>query len=254
MVRPCRLRLQSRPPPLRQRQLMSRTDSLAAIEARIGHTFRDRSLLQLALTHPSWSQDHRGERENNQRLEFLGDAILHGFAAEAIYHRYPQGREGVLTRHRAALANGTFLAQLAREIGLDAALRLGGAEEASGGRTRDKALEDAFEALIGAVYLDAGHDTARRVVLGIYGDLAARLKDVDHIANPKGRLQEIIQPLHGTAAIRYEVKAETGKDHEREFEIAVYLHDRLLGSGRGHSKKSAEEAAAREALARIALR
>lgn len=227
---------------------MSAPDPIAKLETRIGHTFNDRALLLLALTHPSWTQDHRGERKNNQRLEFLGDAMLHGIVAEALYRLYPHGREGVLTRHRAALANGTFLAKLAREIGLDVALRLGSAEESTGGRSRDNALEDAFEALIGAVFLDAGHDTARRVALGIYGDFGVRLQGVDTIANPKGRLQELLQPQHGSAALRYEVTAESGKDHEREFEVALFLQDRKLGTGRGLSKKLAEEAAAREAL------
>ncbi len=228
-------------------------DPLSALEARIGYSFRQRDHLILALTHPSWQQETHGTKENNQRLEFLGDAVLHTIVAEALYREFPAEREGVLTRRRAALANGTFLAKLAREIQLDAALRLGSSEEATGGRNRDSALEDAFEALIGAVFIDGGLDAARQVTLGIYGPLPARLEGVETIANPKGRLQEIVQPIHGNAALRYDVKAVVG-DHSKEFEAVVYLFESALGSGRGPTKKFAEEAAAIEALAKVATR
>ena len=229
------------------------SDSLSALEARIGYTFRDRAHLILAVTHPSCQQEANSTKENNQRLEFLGDAVLHAIVAEALYREFPTEREGVLTRRRASLANGTFLANLAREIQLDAALRLGASEEATGGRNRDSALEDAFEALIGAVFIDGGLDAARQVALGIYGTLATRLEGVETVANPKGRLQEIVQPIHGNAALRYEVKA-AGADHSKEFEAVVYLFETALGSGRGPSKKLAEEAAAAVALAKVATR
>jgi ribonuclease-3 len=153
-----------------------------------------------------------------------------------------------LSKPRAALANGTFLARLAREIGLDRTLRLGASEESTGGRLRAAALEDAFEALIGAVYLDSDFRATRRVVMGIYRDLPERLAVVEDVENPKGRLQEMVQPVHGNAALRYEVTTIEGEDHAREYAVAVFLHDRQLGTGRGSSKKLAEEAAAREAL------
>lgn len=215
---------------------------------RLGVAFRDRALLDRALTHSSLLQDRPDLRESNQRLEFLGDAVLQLVLTEELFRRFPQDREGVLSKRRAALANGTYLARLAREIGLDAALRFGASEEATGGRDRDSALEDAFEALIGAVYLDRGLDEARRVVLRIYRGIEERLAAVEDFENPKGRLQEIVQPLHGNQALRYEVLCIEGEDHARSYEVAVFLIDRQLGTGRGTSKKSAEEAAAREAL------
>jgi ribonuclease-3 len=227
-------------------------DDLEAVEARIGHRFRDRSLLERALTHASWLQDHPECAGNNQRLEFLGDSVLQLVLTEALYALFPDDREGELTKRRAVLGKGAFLATLARETGLDAALRLGANEEASGGRARDAALEDAFEAVIGAVNLDAGLEGARRVVLAAYGDLRGRLGLLEDGANPKGRLQEIVQPLHGNQAIRYEVVGTGGADHEREYEVAVYLLERRLGSGRGSSKKLAEEEAARAALLTLA--
>jgi ribonuclease III len=224
-------------------------DPLDQLQARIGHTFRDHALLDRAVTHPSLLQDRPDIFESNQRLEFLGDAVLQLILTETLFALFPTEREGLLSRRRAALANGSFLAQLAREIGLDTALRLGASEESTGGRSRAAALEDALEALIGALYLDADLATTRTVVLAIYGDLPARLAAVEDFDNPKGRLQEIIQPQHGNNALRYDVTGVAGEDHAREYEVTVFLLDQPLGSGRGPSKKLAEEAAARIALA-----
>jgi ribonuclease-3 len=221
---------------------------LKALQGRIGHVFRDPALLERALTHPSWLQDNPASPGNNQRLEFLGDSVLQLVLTEALFALFPEGREGDLTKRRAILGKGEFLAQLAREIGLDACLRLGANEESSGGRGRDAALEDAFEALVGAVELDGGIERTRAVVLGIYGDLGVRLAALEGHANPKGRLQEIVQPIHGNQAIRYEVLATDGADHSREYEVAVLLLERRIGQGRGTSKKLAEEDAARAAL------
>jgi ribonuclease-3 len=224
---------------------------LDQLEETIGHRFRDRTLLERAVTHPSYLQDHPEAKESYQRLEFLGDAVLQLVLTEALFDLYPAEREGVLSKRRAALANGVFLAGLAREIGLDACLRLGASEESSGGRERAGALEDAMEALIGALYLDSDIDKVRRIARELYGNLESRLVGLEDEDNPKGRLQELIQPVHGNQALRYEVVRMEGEDHAREYEVAVYLLDRALGSGRGPSKKNAEEAAAREALTKL---
>lgn len=227
------------------------TDSYQRLEDTIGHEFRDRSLLERAVSHPSLAQDRLDGLQSYQRLEFLGDAVLQLILTEALYDLFPKEREGMLSKCRSALANGTFLATLAREIGLDGTLRMSASEESSGGRQRDAALEDAFEALIGAIYLDSDIDRVRRVVLRIYGDLAARLASVEDRENPKGRLQEFVQPTHGNTALRYEVRQVEGEHHAREYIVAALLQDRLLGTGRGSSKKQAEENAAREALATL---
>jgi ribonuclease III len=226
----------------------SPTSSLDILQDRIGHVFRDRSLLDRAVTHASVLQERPDIGESNQRLEFLGDAVLQLLLTETLYDLFPTEREGSLSKRRAALANGVFLTGLAREIGLDSALQLSASEESMGGRGRASALEDAFEALIGAIYLDADIDTARRVVLRLYGSLADRLAAVEDMENPKGRLQELVQPVHGNSALRYNVLGMQGEDHARQYEVAVYLNDRQLGTGRGPSKKQAEEAAARAAL------
>ena len=219
-------------------------------QARLGHRFRDTTLLERAITHPSWLQDHRGKGESNQRMEFLGDAVLQLVLTEALFQLYPAEREGVLSQRRASLSKGPFLAGLAREIGLERFVRLGGSEEASGGRTRAAVLEDALEAIFAALYLDTDFPTARQVILNLYGSLPDRLA-LEKADNPKGRLQEIIQSVHGNDALRYEVTNVEGADHAREFEVAVFLLDRPLGNGRGTSKKLAEESAALAALATL---
>ena len=221
---------------------------LDPLQERIGHRFRDVALLVRALTHSSLLQERPEETESNQRLEFLGDAVLQLILTEALFGLYPNEREGALSKRRAALSKGPFLTQLALELDLPRYLRVGQSEEMSGGRERPSALEDAFEALVGAVFVDSDFLTARRVVLGWYGPLNDRLRRVSPTENPKGRLQERIQPAHGNAALRYLCEHIAGEDHAREYEARVYLHDRLLGTGRGSSKKAAEEAAAREAL------
>jgi ribonuclease-3 len=221
---------------------------LAALQDRLGHTFQDPRLLQRALTHPSILQDTVGFDGNNQRLEFLGDAVLQLVLSHELYDLFPLEREGGLSRRRAVLANGTFLAALAREAGIADCLKLGASEETTGGRNRTSSLEDAFEAVIGAIYLDGGLAAAKGSVLRLYGDVTARLQAGEPADNPKGRLQEIVQPSHGNLALRYELVSTEGEDHARIYEIAVSLHDRRLGTGRGTSKKLAEEAAARAAL------
>ena len=222
--------------------------TLEQLQQRLGYAFRDPRLLECALTHTSYLQDHPAAGPGNQRLEFLGDSVLQLILSEALFQLYPDEREGALSKRRATLTKGQFLSLLARDLGLDASLRLGQSEEQTGGRQRASILEDAFEALVGALYLDSDFATARRVVLDRYGPLTERLALLLGEDNPKGRLQELIQPGHGNRALRYEVAHAVGAPHEREYEVNVYLHDQLLGTGRGSSKKLAEESAARAAL------
>jgi ribonuclease III len=219
------------------------------LEERLGHVFGDPGLLERAVTHPSAAQDR--PRDNNQRLEFLGDSVLQWVLTSKLFELYPDEREGALTRRRSALTQGAVLAALARECGIDRALILGSGEEAAGGRSKDAALEDAFEAVLGALYLDAGMDAARAVILRVYGDLGSRLAGIEPQSNPKGRLQERVQPLHGNGALEYVVRSVGGVDHARVFEVEVLLLGKSLGSGRGTSKKEAEEEAALRGLAAL---
>ena len=215
---------------------------------RLGYSFTTKTLLVEALTHGSYLQDHPAAAPHNQRLEFLGDSVLQFILTAALYRDYPAEREGVLSRRRAVLSKGEFLTKMARDLGLDASLRLSKSEEDAGGRNRASILEDAFEALVGALYLDSDLVTAQGLVLRWYGPLGERLAVSEDAENPKGRLQEKIQPEHGNTALRYEVVNATGPRHAREYEVAVHLNEKKLGTGRGTSKKIAEEAAARAAL------
>lgn len=225
---------------------------LERLQTRLAYRFKDAALLERAITHPSYLPEHPGSGESNQRLEFLGDAVLQLVLTEELFQLFPGEREGALSKRRASLAKGAFLVELARELGLENCLRLGGSEEATGGRTRASSLQDAFEAVVGAVYLDSDLATVRRLVLALYGPLAERLALIQDGDNPKGRLQEIVQPTHGNSALRYEIVGTEGEDHARAYLVSVFLNARPLGSGRGSSKKLAEEAAARVALVTLA--
>lgn len=226
-------------------------DSLSALEEKLGYPFGDHEWLTRALTHPSFAREVP-EAPNNQRLEFLGDAVLSAIIAGALFAQFPQEREGYLTRARALLTDQPFLAGLAGELGLEAHLRLGEGEETSTSeRAREKRLADAFEALVAAVHLDGGDAAARSAVLRWYGDLRSRIETAIENYNPKGRLQEHVQPLHGNDALEYVLLEASGPDHDKRFAVEVRLKGELLGQGRGTSKKAAEEEAARLALQKL---
>ena len=224
------------------------TRKLTELQKRLGYEFRTPALLLEALTHGSYLQEYPEAGPHNQRLEFLGDSVLQFILTDALYREFAIEREGILSRRRAVLSKGEFLTQMARDLGLDACLRLNRSEEEAGGRTRASTLEDVFEALVGAVYLDSDLATTRGLVLAWYGPLAGRLVLSEDAENPKGRLQELVQPKHGNNALRYEVLATTGPRHARAYEVAVFLNETQLGTGTGSAKKMAEEAAARAAL------
>lgn len=227
---------------------MPHTAKFTALQKRLGYTFRNSALLAEALRHASYLQDHPTGGAHNQRLEFLGDSVLHFILTDALFRQFTAEREGVLSRRRAGLTKGEFLSQLARDLDVDAALQLGQSEEDAGGRGRDSILEDALEAIIGAIYLDSDFATVQAVVTKWYGSLPDRLALTEGKDNPKGQLQEMVQPLHGNGALRYDVVNATGPKHAREYEVAVLLNGREIGLGKGSSKKAAEEEAARIGL------
>ncbi|WP_346727579.1 ribonuclease III [Zestomonas insulae] len=221
---------------------MSSSLPLSRLERQLGHTFGNPDLMVLALTHRSFAG------RNNERLEFLGDAILNFVAGEALFSRFPQAREGQLSRLRARLVKGETLARLARGFDLGEYLRLGSGELKSGGYRRESILADALEALIGAIYLDAGMDVAReRVLAWLTGELDG-LTLVDTNKDPKTRLQEFLQS-RGCELPRYSVLDIQGEPHCRTFvvecEIAL-LNDKTLGQG--GSRRIAEQVAATAAL------
>ncbi len=217
------------------------------IESIIGHRFKDPTLLKLALTHSSC--DHC--EGNNQRLEFLGDAVLDLAIADRLYADFPDADEGDLDRGRASLVNGKSLASIAAKINLARFLQVGEAHRKHHPNPSRAMLEDALEALIGAVFLDDGFNTARNVVYQLLEERLNELELSESTKNPKGRLQEWSQKAHDGEVPRYQELDAEGPDHDRRYGAVVYLGKKELGRGFGSSKKTAEAAAAQAALEKI---
>jgi ribonuclease-3 len=214
----------------------------------IGRQFKDPQLLQEALTHPSLAHEQcTNGTQHNQRLEFLGDAVLQLILTDHIFKMFPDFPEGKLTQIRAHLANRHTLHRRALAVELGEFLLLGKGEEASGGRDRLSNLADAYEALLGAVYLDGGIRAARKFITAQFALEFKNLKEATPRQNPKGRLQELLQ-ADSTANPQYRVVHESGPDHNKRFEAVVEWQGREIGRGHGSSKKLAEVAAAEDAL------
>jgi ribonuclease III len=218
------------------------------LEEALGVTFRDRALLELALTHRSHAFE-AGGLPTNERLEFLGDAVLGLVVTDRIYRAFPDSAEGRLAKIRAAAVNTRSLAEVARELQIGAQVRLGRGEEQSGGRDKDSILADTMEAVLGAVYIDRGMDTAfalvRRLFDQLLEDIAVRRESLDY----KTSLQELTAAELSTLPV-YEL-SEEGPDHQKRFSAVVVIDGQEMGEGEGRSKKEAEQAAARVAFARL---
>jgi ribonuclease III len=224
--------------------------SYEELQKKLGYTFRDLELLKLALTHPSVAHEQGTPMQTNQRLEFLGDAVLQLVLTRELYEKFPAFDEGPLTKARAKLVNRQTLAEHGVTVNLGAHLMLSRGEETHGGRERPSALADAYEALVGAVFLDGGFDAAREFILREFsGDLGG-LTVIPIMENPKGELQELLQAVSAEAP-QYNVVSATGPDHDRMFECTVQHAGVELARGRGKSKKAAESEAALAALARL---
>ena len=225
----------------------ARAAGLERLEAHLGHRFGDRALLEQALTHRSAA----GPAASNERLEFLGDAVLGLVAAELLYHRFPRAEEGELSRRRAWLVREQTLAEIARELELGGLLRLGPGELRSGGFRRDSILADALEAVLGAVYLDGGLGAARRVVERLLGERLAHQPGPGALKDPKTRLQEWLQARRRPLPT-YRVVEVGGVEHARRYTVACEVEG--LGEptlGEGTSRRRAEQAAAARALAEL---
>lgn len=217
------------------------------VEANLGYFFADGELLKFALTHPSLIAESKSHSVDNQRLEFLGDAVLQLSLTEALYRQFPEEGEGVLTKWRARLVSKPALATFGRALGLGPAMLMGKGEEANGGRDRASTLSDCVEAVLGAVYLDGGYEAAKLVVLRMTGEALQTVVKSPQAGNPKGELQERLQALAPESPL-YEILSAKGPDHEKLFVSSVTWRGSELGRGRGASKKSAETAAALDAL------
>ena len=207
------------------------------------YTFKNPALLRIALTHTSFANESKVATTHNERLEFLGDSVLSVVVADYLFHQ--SGRpEGELTRMRASIVSEDALFQFAQEIHLGEYLRLGHGEDLGGGRNRPSVVSDAFEAVIAALYLDGGMETARNFILPFITE--GKTAEDDY----KTRLQEVVQQ-DPSAVLKYEVTGETGPDHDKQFTVCVWRNGRLLAEGKGRSKKAAEQHAAKVALEKL---
>lgn len=228
-------------------------ESPAALARRLGLRFLNLSLLTRALTHRSFLNENANALEDNERLEFLGDAVLDFVVGAWVYHHCPDMAEGELTRLRSALVRNDQLAKFARELELGRSLRMGHGESISGGRDREGVLGSAFEALIGALFLDSGLEAVERFVEPLLGAVGQRVLQREEINDAKSRFQEWAQSQKlGTP--RYVTITSTGPDHAKIFEVEVRIKDQGYGRGEGPSKQIAAQLAAQAALGALGLR
>ena len=226
------------------------TGDLSALEKVIGHEFRNKDLLLLALTHSSYSHElmiNGGDKRNNERLEFLGDAVLELVSSEYLYKNYPELPEGELSKLRASLVSETPLADCARQIGLDSYVLVGKGEKLNHGNEKDSILSDAFESIIGATYLDGGLEPAAGFVISHV------LNDIEHkkrFYDAKTELQVMVQNLYQCVP-EYVVIAEEGSPHDRTFTVEVKICGKSYGTGVGRSKKQAQQKAAYTAIEKM---
>ena len=230
--------------------------SLERLQAQIGVTFNDPRLLQSALVHRSFLHEHPAEGVglfDNERLEFLGDAILNYLTATLLFARYPERGEGELTGLRSALVKTATLAGFARDLGLGWHVRLSKGEERSGARERDALLADTLEALVAAIYLDQGLEAAAAFAGRLFEQILGQIDEHGLALDYKSQLQQRVQADRNITP-RYRVVSETGQDPQREYTIEVLAGDERLGIGAGYSKQAAAQAAARAALERLEMR
>ncbi len=223
----------------------NKTD-LEAFEKKIGYTFKNKELLFEALSHSSFANENKRQRHSNERLEFLGDSVLSIIVSRYLFDHFKHLPEGELTKIRASLVCEKALFEFSKKIDLGSFIMLGRGEENSGGRERPSIVSDAFEAVIAAVYLDGGMEAAKPYVLSFMPE------DIDSkkgstLNDYKTILQEIIQK-NPEEKVEYVLKEQSGPDHDKAFVVQVFLNSNVIGEGRGHSKKQAEQMAAKEAL------
>ena len=226
---------------------MKQTKDLKELEGKIGYTFKDKTLFKQALTHSSYANEHRHEGlKDNERLEFLGDAVLEIISSEYLFYNYPDMAEGEMTKLRASIVCEPTLAICARAIGIDNFIMLGKGEELTGGRKRDSIVSDACEAVIGAIYLDGGFANAKEFVKSfILNDLESKQLFYDS----KTILQEVVQAAH--KEVVYEIIGESGPEHDKDFIASAKVDGMFHVTAKGHTKKHAEQHAAYEALVEL---
>lgn len=209
--------------------------------------FHDSNIIEVALTHRSFLNENRTKyNQHNERLEFLGDAVLELVVTEYLYKSYPNP-EGELTNWRSAIVKGENLALISKKLGIGELIKLSKGEEKAGGKARNLLLANAFEAMIGAIYIDMGYERVKEFIsLHLLGELSKIIEDGSFI-DSKSKLQELIQARNNITPA-YKVLEESGPDHNKTFEVGVYIKEKIVGKGTGESKRKAEQEAAKDAL------
>ena len=215
------------------------------LQKSLGYQFKDEKLITEALTHRSYTKDF-----NNERLEYLGDAVLDLIVGEYLYHLFPEAEEGILSKLRAALVNEEAFTKLAKRLNLGKYLLLSPAEENNRGREKPSILSSAFEALIGALYLEAGFEKAKETALKLIKEEYPKITPEELLKDYKTTLQEITQAHFGVVP-EYRLLSATGPDHRKEFEIGVYIHDKEYAKAKGRSKKAAQQEGARLTIEKL---
>lgn len=223
-------------------------ESASSLNERLALSFSNFSLLTTALTHRSYVNEHQDGSMDNERLEYLGDAVIDLIVAEWAYHHFPELPEGDLTKIRAHLVKNENLAKFAQQINLGGALRLGHGEKVTGGHNRESVLGSAFEALLGAIYLDSDFEKVRNFTLPFIDPFIDIV--LGAISDPKSQLQELVQALK-LGSITYHVVSATGPDHAKVYEVEVTINGVVMGRGSGSSKAAAEREAASDALKKL---
>lgn len=230
-----------------------RIEELKSFEQAIGHQYQDLKLLDTAFTHSSYTNENRTRPEHNERLEFLGDSVVNLIATDVLYRMNPGLPEGELTKLRAAMVCESAFAKLSLSFGIDQYMLLGKGEELSGGRKRESLLSDAFEAFCGSLFLDAGLGVVRKLMMPRFQEIARQnLHRTDFLSDYKTTLQEKYYALH-QGRVHYRMDGQEGPDHEKVFFMSAMDGDKVLGKGKGNSKKVAEHKAAKDALERLGI-
>lgn len=217
------------------------------LQSKIKYLFKNQDILKTALTHSSYSNEVKENLKNNERLEFLGDSVISLIISKHLFEIFPQESEGDLTKVRAFFVCDNSLSNFAKQIDLGKYLKIGKGEEHAGGRNRPSILEDAFEALVGAIYLDGGFDVAKNFMLSFLPK-EIDIKKIESLTDYKTKLQEIVQKQDTTLKVEYVLEKEIGPDHNKKFEINLKINNKTIGRGVGKSKKRAEQDAAKNAL------
>lgn len=227
------------------------TINFSELENKIGYTFKEKFFLERALTHSSYNKEKKTKHQDNERLEFLGDAFLDAIISAEIFGKLKGGTEGRLTKTRALIVCESSLVRVANNYDLGKYMYMGHGEETAGGRHKDSILADAMEAIIGALYLDAGYEATKEFVVNSFKEIIKEAVDGKLFSDYKSEVQEVLQKKDKHSVISYEIEREEGPAHNKTFFVNLICNGKIMGNGTGKSKKEAEQKAAKATLEKL---